>query len=222
VLAKGGHVGDGAITDWLVTRHGHQAFSGSRIATPHNHGSGCTLAAALATSLGQGTALPDAAVRARSFVRLALLDAPGLGQGIGPMGQHRVINDITAPAPVLNQITVPATDYAASVAFYRALGLSLIVDSPADDYARFEAGNGVTLSIHGGDGEAGGTIIYLESLRLDAWVAELASAGLVFEQLPRDEEWLWREARLRDPAGNRVCLYAAGEARRFPPWRVSA
>jgi hydroxymethylpyrimidine/phosphomethylpyrimidine kinase len=43
---------------------------------------------------------------------------------------------------------------------------------------------------------------------------------LVIEQMPRDEDWLWREARLRDPAGNRICLYAAGEARRFPPWRV--
>jgi hydroxymethylpyrimidine/phosphomethylpyrimidine kinase len=220
VLAKGGHLDGGQITDWLVTRHGHQAFTGTRIDTPHNHGSGCTLAAALATSLGQGMALPDAAARARAFVRLALRDAPGLGQGIGPMGQHRQVNDVTAPAPVLNQITVPAVDYAASVAFYRALGLRLIVDSPADDYARFEAGNGVTLSIHGGDGVAGGTIVYLESLRLDAWVAELQAMGLVFEQLPRDEDWLWREARLRDPAGNRICLYAAGEARRFPPWRV--
>jgi hydroxymethylpyrimidine/phosphomethylpyrimidine kinase len=106
------------------------------------------------------------------------------------------------------------------VAFYRQLGLRLIVDSPDDFYARFEAGNGVTLSIHGNDGVAGGAIVYLESLRLDAWVAELAAAGLVIDQMPRDEDWLWREARLRDPAGNRICLYAAGEARRFPPWRV--
>ena len=63
-------------------------------------------------------------------------------------------------------------------------------------------------------------MIYLESLRLDAWVAELQAAGLAFDQLPRDEAWLWREARLRDPAGNDMCLYAAGENRRFPPWRT--
>lgn len=220
VLAKGGHLDGGQITDWLVTRHGHQAFSGSRIATPHNHGSGCTLAAALACSLGQGMLLPEAVARARQFVRLSLLNAPGLGRGIGPMGQQQVVNDHTALAPVLNQITVPALDYAASVDFYRRLGLRLIVDSPADFYARFEAGNGVTLSIHGNDGVAGEAIVYLESLRLDAWVAELQAAGLVFDQLPQDEAWLWREARLRDPAGNRICLYAAGEARRFPPWRV--
>jgi hydroxymethylpyrimidine/phosphomethylpyrimidine kinase len=220
VLAKGGHLDGDRLTDWLVTRHGHQGFTDARIATPHNHGSGCTLSAALACGLGQGLGLAEATKRARLFVRMALLAAPGLGQGIGPMGQGMVVNDATAPAPVLNQITVPATDYGASLAFYRALGLRLIVDSPEDFYARFEAGNGVTLSIHGNDGVAGGAIVYLESLRLDAWVAELAAAGMVIDQMPRDEDWLWREARLTDPAGNRICLYAAGEARRFPPWRV--
>ncbi|MBU6165497.1 MAG: bifunctional hydroxymethylpyrimidine kinase/phosphomethylpyrimidine kinase [Alphaproteobacteria bacterium] len=220
VLAKGGHLEGDRLTDWLVTRHDHRGFTDARIPTPHNHGSGCTLSAALACGLGQGLSLVEATSRARLFVRLALLNAPGLGQGIGPMGQFRVVNDATAPGPVLNQITVPATDHAASLGFYRALGLRLIVDSPQEGYARFEAGNGVTLSIHAGDGVAGGATIYLESLRLDAWVAELAAAGLVFEQLPRDEDWLWREARLRDPAGNRICLYAAGTARRFPPWRV--
>ncbi|MEI6419956.1 MAG: bifunctional hydroxymethylpyrimidine kinase/phosphomethylpyrimidine kinase [Sphingomonadales bacterium] len=220
VLAKGGHLEGDVLTDWLVTRQGHQAFTDTRITSRHTHGTGCTLASALACGLGQGLALGDAAARARAFVRLALLSAPGLGQGHGPMGHAAVVNDITAPAPVLNQFTLPAVDYAASVAFYRQLGLQLIVDSPDDGYARFAAGNGVTLSIHVGDGAAGGATGYLESLRLDAWVAELAAAGLVFQQLPRDEPWLWREARLRDPAGNRICLYAAGDARRFPPWRV--
>ncbi len=220
VLAKGGHLEGDQLTDWLVTRQGHLAFTDTKIDTTSSHGTGCTLSSALACSLGQGMALPDAVKRSRTYVRLALRSAPGLGQGHGPMGHGQVINDITAPEPVLNQITVPATDYGASVAFYRQLGLRLIVDSPDDFYARFEAGNGVTLSIHGNDGVAGGAIVYLESLRLDAWVAELAAAGLVIDQMPRDEDWLWREARLRDPAGNRICLYAAGEARRFPPWRV--
>jgi hydroxymethylpyrimidine/phosphomethylpyrimidine kinase len=225
VLAKGGHLDGDQLTDWLVSRQGHLAFSDSRIATRSSHGTGCTLSSALACGLGQGMALPDAVRRARSHVRLALLSAPGFGQGQGPMGHGAVVNDITAPVPVLNQVTVPATDYAASLAFYRQLGLRLIVDSPVDRYARFEAGNGVTLSIHvgdgmGGDGMAGGAIVYLESLRLDAWVSELEAAGMQFEQLPRDTDWLWREARLLDPAGNRICLYAAGEARRFPPWRV--
>jgi hydroxymethylpyrimidine/phosphomethylpyrimidine kinase len=208
------------VTDWLVTRHGHRAFSGTRIATTSSHGTGCTLSAALACGLGQGLALPDAVARARSFVRLAMHAAPGLGQGHGPMGHAAVINDISAPAPVLNQITLPADDLAASVRFYQRLGLALIVDSPADGYARLEAGNGTTLSVHVGQGAAGGGAVYLESLRLDAWVAELAAAGVAFEHGPQDQPWLWREARLRDPAGNMICLYAAGENRRFPPWRV--
>ncbi len=220
VLAKGGHLEGDQLTDWLVTRQGHLAFTDAKIDTSSSHGTGCTLSSALAFGLGQGLSLPDAVKRARSYVRIALRSAPGLGKGHGPMGHGAVMNDITALAPVLNQITVPATDYGASVAFYRQLGLRLIVDSPDNGYARFEAGNGVTLSIHVGDGQAGCATIYLESLRLDAWVAELVAAGLVIEQMPRDEDWLWREARLPDPAGNRICLYAAGEARRFPPWRV--
>ena len=220
VLAKGGHLDGDQLTDWLVTRHGHQAFVSERIDTPHTHGTGCTLAAALACGLGQGLSLAEAVARARSFVRLAMLSAPGLGQGHGPMGHQAVWNDVTAPGPVLNQITLPALDYAASVAFYRQLGLRQIVDSPDNGYARFEAGNGVTFSIHGGEGAASAATIYLESLALDAWVAKLQAAGLVFDQLPRDEDWRWREARLRDPAGNSICLYHAGEDRRFPPWRL--
>lgn len=67
----------------------------------------------------------------------------------------------------LNQVTVPCTDYAVSVQFYRRLGLRQIVDSP-----------------------------------------------------PQAQPWLWREARLRDPAGNPICLFHAGERRMNPPWRL--
>jgi hydroxymethylpyrimidine/phosphomethylpyrimidine kinase len=35
------------------------------------------------------------------------------------------------------------------------------------------------------------------------------------------QRWLWREAWLRDPAGNSICLYHAGDNRRFPPWRIA-
>lgn len=220
VLAKGGHLAGDLVTDWLVTRQGHSAFTGSRIDTSSSHGTGCTLSSALACGLGQGLRLVEAAQRARTFVRLALLDSPGLGQGAGPMGHGCVINDITALPPVLNQFTLPARDLAASIAFYRQLGLQLVVDSPADGYARLIAGNGVTLSLHVGHGEAGGATVYLESADLDGWVERLRAAGVTFTQLPKSETWLWREARLLDPAGNPVCLYAAGENRRFPPWRV--
>ncbi|MGP1352498.1 MAG: VOC family protein [Parasphingopyxis sp.] len=120
----------------------------------------------------------------------------------------------------LNQVTVGCTDYAASVAFYRRLGLTQIVDAPPG-YARFETPTGETFSIHGLDAVRGAsTVIYFEIDTLDEAVAALRDAGIAFDSGPRDERWGWREARLRDPAGNRLCLYRAGEYRRFPPWRI--
>lgn len=221
LLDKGGH-GDGdQITDRLIGPDGEMArWDAPRIDTPHTHGTGCTLASAIATGLAQGMPLEPAVARARDFVRLALLGAPGLGGGHGPMGHQMVRNDGLFTGPALNQITLMARDYVASVAFYRLLGLTQIVDSAANGYARFEAANGVTLSIHSGAGESQGTVTYLESGALDAWVAWLARKGVRFDQMPRDEEWGWREARLTDPAGNALCLYQAGEYRRYPPWRM--
>jgi hydroxymethylpyrimidine/phosphomethylpyrimidine kinase len=226
LLVKGGHgEGETVIDRLLETGEGEVArWEAPRIDTTSTHGTGCTLASAIATGLAQGMPLEPAVARARDFVRLALLDAPGLGSGHGPMGQQFVRNDGLFTGPALNQITLPANDYAASVAFYKQLGLTQIVDSPGAEgvggYARFEAANGVTLSIHVGDGAAGGATAYLESGALDAWVAYLARRGVPFEQMPKDEEWGWREARLTDPAGNRLCLYQAGEYRRYPPWRI--
>src|SRR3546814_13530078 len=117
-------------------------------------------------------------------------------------------------------LTLPVRDYAASFAFYKQIGLTQIVAGPDNRYARFEAANSVTLSIHVGEGTAGGTTTYLESGALDAWVAYLARRGVRFDRMPQDQEWGWREARLTDPAGNRLCLYQAGEYRRYPPWRL--
>lgn len=221
LLVKGGHADGDTVTDRLLTAEGEVArWEAPRIDTTSTHGTGCTLASAIATGLGQGLPLEPAIARARDFVRLALHGAPGLGSGHGPMGHASVRNDGLFIGPALNQITLPADDYDRSVAFYRQLGLTLIVDAPENGYARFEAANGATLSIHVGDGAAGGAVAYLESGALDAWVAYLARKGVRFESMPRDEEWGWREARLTDPAGNRLCLYQASEYRRFPPWRV--
>jgi hydroxymethylpyrimidine/phosphomethylpyrimidine kinase len=64
-----------------------------RIETPHTHGTGCTLASAIATGLGQGMDLESAVDRARRFVRAALEAAPGLGAGHGPMG-HQAVRDL--------------------------------------------------------------------------------------------------------------------------------
>ncbi len=221
LLIKGGHASGETVTDRLVTREGEIArWDDPRIDSPHTHGTGCTLSSAIATLLGQGLALEQAVERARLFVRLALRDAPALVAVNGPMGHQNVRNDALAPGWNLNQITLGATDYAASVTFYRALGLVQIVDSPDNGYARFEAGNGATLSIHVGEA-AGGAMAYLECADLDARVLALASEGFAIEQMPRDESWGWREARLCDPAGNVLCLYFGGENRRYPPWRIA-
>ena len=116
----------------------------------------------------------------------------------------------------LNQVSVGTTDYDASVSFYRRLGLTQIVDAPPR-YARFETPGGETFSIHQVDAVKSTTIVYFEVEDVDAFVA---AAGLPLEQPPTDQPWLWREARLRDPCGNEICLYRAGENRRFPPWRI--
>ncbi|CAN5362589.1 bifunctional hydroxymethylpyrimidine kinase/phosphomethylpyrimidine kinase [soil metagenome] len=91
VLVKGGH-GEGAtIVDTLWSPAGLvREISGKRIETTSTHGTGCTLASALATGLGKGMDPYEAFGRAVSFVRSALIEAPGLGKGHGPMGQQKV------------------------------------------------------------------------------------------------------------------------------------
>lgn len=221
LLIKGGHAeGDHIIDQLDVAVSQSVLWTDERIETRNTHGTGCTLASAIATGLGQGLTLEQSIERARLFVRLALHDAPGLGQGHGPMGHQYVREDAMVEGPSLNQVTVGSTNYAASVDFYRALGLRQIVDSPSNGYARFEVPNGVTFSIHEGGDIGTSTVVYFESKRLDAWVNELVSEGFSFEQLPQDQSWGWREARLPDPSGNIVCLYSAGENRRYPAWRT--
>jgi hydroxymethylpyrimidine/phosphomethylpyrimidine kinase len=220
VLVKGGHEEGDALADALIEEDNLTSWQGSRIDTASTHGTGCTLATAIATFLAQGDTLAAAVERARAFVRVALHAAYPLGSGHGPVGAGEVRLDV-GPGPRLNQVTLTVNDYAAAIAFYRALGLRQIVDSPENGYARFESAGGATLSMQA-DPEAtiAGTVaVYLECDDIDARVDALARSGLTFEHGPRDQPWLWREARLRDPAGNVVFLYKAGEARRFPPWR---
>jgi len=122
----------------------------------------------------------------------------------------------------LNQVTVSCTDLAASVAFYRGLGLHQIVSSPPD-YARFECPlGGSTFSLHRRPEPSrdDGVVVYFEIEDLDGRVSALQRAGFEFDTEPRDQPWLWREAYLRDPAGNRICLFRAGVNRRYPPWRM--
>jgi hydroxymethylpyrimidine/phosphomethylpyrimidine kinase len=197
------------------------SWQGQRIKTDHTHGTGCTLASAIAYGLAEGKSLSDAVATAREFVRMALYEAPGLGQGHGPLGHQRVRLDVGG-GPRLNQVTITGKDYSKSVQFYRRLGLKQIVDSPDNGYARFELWGGTTLSVQIDPEEeiAPTTAIYLECDDLDSRVEQLARNGLPFEHGPRNQPWMWREARLRDPSGNIIFLYKAGEARRFPPWRL--
>ena len=220
VLIKGGHEEGDALADALIETDNMTSWQGQRIDTTSTHGTGCTLASAIATFLAQGASLADAISRAREFVRVALHDAPGLGQGSGPLGQQNVRLDAGGPLR-LNQVTITGTNYERSVDFYRRLGLRQIVDNPPD-YARFETGGGVTFSVQIDPDEkiVATTAVYLECDDLDERVEQLARSGIPFEHGPRNQPWMWREARLRDPDGNIIFLYHAGEARRFPPWRI--
>jgi hydroxymethylpyrimidine/phosphomethylpyrimidine kinase len=86
VLLKGGHLDGDALIDLLVGQDGRAEFRHPRIETRHTHGTGCTLASAVAVGLAQGLALRDAVVNAHDYVQKAIRNAPGLGRGNGPLG----------------------------------------------------------------------------------------------------------------------------------------
>ncbi len=127
----------------------------------------------------------------------------------------------------LNQVTLGTKDMAASVSFYQNLGLTLIVDS-APRYVRFEfplrddTPEPATLSLH--DVEENWhppqdwPLIYFELDDLDEFIKAHDLSPLT---PPETKSYLWREADILDPSGNRIRLYQAGKNRRFPPWRVT-
>ena len=85
VLLKGGHLPGDTVVDLLATADGVEAFEAPRIQSRHTHGTGCTLASAVATGLAQAMTLLDAVARARAYVRAAIAAAPGFGAGHGPL-----------------------------------------------------------------------------------------------------------------------------------------
>lgn len=122
----------------------------------------------------------------------------------------------------LNQVTVPVSDIPKSISFYQTLGLKLIVESP--HYARFLCPDGnTTFSLHLAEElpSGNGISVYFECGNLDEKVEQLIEKGVSFDQLPKDQTWLWREAYLKDPDGNQLILFFAGENRINPPWRIS-
>ena len=126
----------------------------------------------------------------------------------------------------LNQVTLGAIDMAASVLFYQRLGLTLIVDS-APRYVRFEfpdppaGGEPATLSLHAVHKDWRPAdewpLIYFE---VDDLAAFIAAADLTPLSPPEMMSYDWEEADILDPSGNRIRLFKAGQARRFPDWRI--
>ena len=120
----------------------------------------------------------------------------------------------------LNQVTLPVKNMAGAVHFYLTLGFTQIVDTP--HYARFTCPDGdATFSLSLDDGEfENPTVIYFEHKELDELYNTLSQKGILFEQAPTEQRYLWKEAILRDPSGNKIKLYWAGENRLNPPWKV--
>jgi hydroxymethylpyrimidine/phosphomethylpyrimidine kinase len=92
VLVKGGHLSGDDAVDLLVDSNGERTWSRARIDTRNTHGTGCTLSAAITACLARGDALEDAVDHAVRFVAKAIMMAPGLGSGHGPIS-HFVVPD---------------------------------------------------------------------------------------------------------------------------------
>ncbi len=135
----------------------------------------------------------------------------------------------------LNQVTIYSNKTVETVEFFELLGLKRIVDS-LPRYARLECGDGgSTLSVNevvqaampvlltedDKHGSPSYIVLYLEC-DVDAEYERLTALGIEFTEPPTDRPWFWREAYLKDPNGNKICLYHAGENRLNPPWRIGA
>jgi len=125
----------------------------------------------------------------------------------------------------LNQVTIHTDKPLETAEFFQKLGLRIIVDS-LPRYARLECPDGEsTLSIQNDESPANfglqnRIVLYFECGDLDRTVDELKSKDLTFDEDPTDRPWLWRQAYLKDPNGNKICLFHAGVNRKNPPWRV--
>jgi len=125
----------------------------------------------------------------------------------------------------LNQVTIYSDKTVETVEFFEKLGLRRIVDS-LPRYARLECPDGdATLSVH----EFGeltpveslnNVVLYFDCADIDAEYERLVTLGLEFTEPPTDRPWLWRQAFLKDPNGNKICLFHAGDNRKNPPWRL--
>ena len=121
-----------------------------------------------------------------------------------------------------NHATLIVTDLYASKAFYETLGLTAIVLAEPR-YARFTLPEGdetLSIEVTGEAASESRVQVYLECSDVDQVCNELKAKGVSFEQEPLDMDYLWREARIRDPDGHQIRLYHAGNNRLNPPWRI--
>jgi len=95
VLLKGGHLPGDRVVDIYAGPEGTREWSDTRIDTRHTHGTGCTLASAIATGLAQGLSTIDSITRARTYVRRAMETAPGFGRGHGPLNHAHTVRPTT-------------------------------------------------------------------------------------------------------------------------------
>ncbi len=93
VLMKGGHLEGKAVVDLLVTEKRTSRMESPRISSTHTHGTGCTLASAIATGIAQGLAVEAAVRRARDYVQEAIRTAPGFGSGHGPLNHAHTLEN---------------------------------------------------------------------------------------------------------------------------------
>lgn len=95
VLVKGGHLEGENIFDIYIGPDGTHEWHSKRIATKHTHGTGCTLASAIATGFAQGMTAIDSITRARAYVLTAIRTAPGFGKGHGPLNHAHTVQPYT-------------------------------------------------------------------------------------------------------------------------------
>jgi hydroxymethylpyrimidine/phosphomethylpyrimidine kinase len=95
-LVKGGHLSEKTVSDVLVTAHGVRVWESPRVVTRHTHGTGCTLASAIAAGIAQGLGVESAVDRARNYVHRAIAGAPGFGRGHGPLDHAHPLRENSA------------------------------------------------------------------------------------------------------------------------------
>ncbi|MET0401626.1 MAG: bifunctional hydroxymethylpyrimidine kinase/phosphomethylpyrimidine kinase [Cystobacter sp.] len=91
VLVKGGHIAGDEVRDLLLSPDGRREFRSPRLPATSTHGTGCTLASAIATGLAQGLELHEAVARAHAYVHKAIETAPGFGHGNGPLNHTHTV-----------------------------------------------------------------------------------------------------------------------------------